>query len=297
MTSKGSINLLNLEAEKLAATGSVNSVKEMLEMRRTNPFRGFIDLRPQFDKPVTMFCNNDTLTELQLFWNKDFEVEPYSLKIWHDLARGSARVCDVGAHVGIYSMVAAQANRKAKVFAFEAVDYIWARLLVNVHANGLANIEGHHFGVSATNDWAKINVRFGTGILSSGSSMELREATAGTTTPKWIQTVTLDSFFENRPINLIKIDVEDHELSVLQGARRVLSEDRPFILCEILPGSKSAEDTLDLLKFLQYEVCSISEDKHQMEPVTSVEDIRSGGPNFFFLPSERRDEMNKRLDP
>jgi FkbM family methyltransferase len=296
MTTKKEIDRLNLEAEKLAATGRFDSTKEVLEMRRANPFRGFIDLRPQFDKPVTMFCNNDVLTALQLFWNKDFEVEPYSLKIWHDLARGSARICDVGAHVGVYSMVAAQANRKAKVFAFEAVDYICARLLVNVYANGLANIEAHNFGVSATNDWAEINVRFGTGILSSGSSIESREATAGTTTPKWIQTVTLDSFFENRPIDLIKIDVEDHELSVLQGARRVLSEDRPFILCEILRDSKSAEDTFDLLKSLQYEVCSISEDEHHMQPVTSVQDIRLGGPNFFFFPDEKREEMKKRLD-
>ena len=53
-----------------------------------------------------------------------------------------------------------------------------------------------------------------------------------------VQTISLDEFFgshefKNRSIDFIKVDIEGHEYIALLGAKRILSEDFPVVLCEI----------------------------------------------------------------
>ena len=52
-----------------------------------------------------------------------------------------------------------------------------------------------------------------------------------------VAAISLDDFFfsdgRGEPPNLIKIDVEGGEFEVLSGARRLLGDFRPSILCEI----------------------------------------------------------------
>ena len=54
--------------------------------------------------------------------------------------------------------------------------------------------------------------------------------------------------FIKMPVACIKIDVEGHELAVIWGARKLLSEHRPFVLCEYNPRTAMAAgwNALDL---------------------------------------------------
>ena len=54
--------------------------------------------------------------------------------------------------------------------------------------------------------------------------------------------------FIKMPVACIKIDVEGHELAVIRGARELLSEHRPIVLCEYNPRTASAAgwNALDL---------------------------------------------------
>ena len=62
----------------------------------------------------------------------------------------------------------------------------------------------------------------------------------------------LDSLIEDgvitKPVACVKIDVEGHELAVIRGARELLSEHRPIVLCEYNPRTASAAgwNALDL---------------------------------------------------
>jgi hypothetical protein len=47
--------------------------------------------------------------------------------------------------------------------------------------------------------------------------------------------VALDDLDVRRPVRLIKMDVEGAEPKVIEGAARLLKEDRPVILCELHP--------------------------------------------------------------
>lgn len=99
-------------------------------------------------------------------------------------------------------------------------------------------------------------------VLSSmpdGGHNTVRTTGEGTAVP----TIDLDTWrkkVEVRFIQAIKIDVEGCELSVIQGARQLIQEERPVIVCEAAvewfpPGTVyETEDLIGLLKSLDYSV-------------------------------------------
>ena len=56
--------------------------------------------------------------------------------LWSHLARRSQWVYDVGAFSGVFALAAIAANDKCRVMAFEPSFVTFARLLVNIQANG-----------------------------------------------------------------------------------------------------------------------------------------------------------------
>ncbi|MFJ9345642.1 FkbM family methyltransferase [Streptomyces sp. NPDC101237] len=208
------------------ATGDIIRVH-----RKKFPYRGFVEIDSPHCPPFVMFCVNDDAVAMDTLWNGTFGYEPGTLATWSRLAARSATIADVGAHVGYFSMIAAHANPKAKVHSFEPVDQIHSRLSVNVRSNGVQNVRLHQAGVSSEPGWADISVRFSGNLLSTGSTLE---GAAPDAQLKRIQLVTLDEVFADTRLDLVKIDVEGHEMSVLGGARQVLKRDRPFLVVEAL---------------------------------------------------------------
>jgi FkbM family methyltransferase len=69
-----------------------------------------------------------------------------------------------------------------------------------------------------------------------------------------VETARFDQFEATHPmkIDLVKIDVEDFEASVLRGMQNTIRRDRPFIVCEILPREHKNQETLRLIEELGY---------------------------------------------
>ena len=83
----------------------------------------------------------------------------------------------------------------------------------------------------------------GTVELVAGDSAKEFRTVAGT----GVQSIALDDLAEReRPPALIKLDVEGAEGRVLKGARRLLAETRPTIICE-LHNEQARADVLALL--------------------------------------------------
>jgi FkbM family methyltransferase len=95
-------------------------------------------------------------------------------------------------------------------------------------------------------------------------------------------------------IGMIKIDVEGAELDVLQGLKDVISKQRPFIICEILPVyDASNTDRLQrqnniavLLKAVRYSIYRIRENA-TLQPLSGFE-VHSNlaDVNYLFVPDE-----------
>lgn len=192
---------------------------------------------------------------------------------------------DVGAHVGYYAMIAALSSPKAKVHAFEPVPPIHARLAVNHRANAIKNLELHQKGVSDHTGFADINIRFPlASLLSTGSSLEGFDKPLASAFTTRIQLVTLDETLGNTPVDLIKIDVEGHEPSVLDGARHLIKRDRPVIILEALATMPLAELT-EHFTGLDYTYRWIAEADRRLVPITEERPEKSR--NLIFMPSEK----------
>ena len=132
-------------------------------------------------------------------------------------------VIDVGAHVGYYTLLAAQrVGPTGKVYTFEPEPDNHALLLKNIELNGYRNVVAtreavsHRVGSSTLYLTGLDNGRhsmYHNGLPERGSVV--------------VETTTLDSFLESQGwprVDLVKIDVEGAEMSVLTGMDRLLRE-------------------------------------------------------------------------
>jgi FkbM family methyltransferase len=125
---------------------------------------------------------------------------------------------DVGAHVGFFSVCAASLG--ARVVAVEPDPSNAARLRRNVELNG--------FDVTVVEAAAWDET--GTVDLVGGASPKERVAVPGERTAS----VSLDDLAERHGLpTVVKVDVEGAESRVLEGAKRVLAEASPVVVCEL----------------------------------------------------------------
>jgi FkbM family methyltransferase len=137
---------------------------------------------------------------------------------------------DVGADVGLYTSILAP--RSALTLAIEPNPNS-ARYLRSLRLAHCQIIDA-----AASNENGETVLRVpqmdGAEYRALGSISDQNDIVAPSVVTYGVRTVTLDSVLANRPapVSFIKIDVEGHELAVLQGATAVI-QDRPTFLIEI----------------------------------------------------------------
>lgn len=241
-------------------------------LSRTAPYFGFVDVQISDCPQFVMFSNNDDFVAKNYFWNGADAYEPMSLKLWLALAKSSAFVFDIGSYTGVYSLAAARQNRKCKIFAFEALDTVYGRLLINKFANGLGNIEVHHLAVSDKEGLAEFNVYAGDSVLSTGSTLVEKHTGRSVFQKKQVRTARLDDLLDelNVPcLDLMKIDAEGAEHLIFKGGQEVIQKNSPDIICEFLKGAQS-EEIESTLSGMGYGYFRIDEQKMSVEPVAGI---------------------------
>jgi FkbM family methyltransferase len=145
-------------------------------------------------------------------------------------------VYDVGANVGIYTLLASvKAGASGSVYAFEPVERNLRYLRRHVVANQVQNCTIVKTAVSNTDGIQRFSV------ATWERSME-RLAADGEVE---VSSLALDTGVyqkgDLRPPKVIKIDVEGAELLVLQGAIRLITEYHPSVFVEVHGGKQHAE--------------------------------------------------------
>lgn len=131
-------------------------------------------------------------------------------------------VIDVGCYTGIYAIAAALAGRA--VMAFEPHPPNVSRILDNVDVNCVrGRVAVLEVALSSFDGLHPMTVKQGindVGVLSDdGNTM--------------VQTMRLDTM-NLRDVGLIKIDVEGHEVEVLDSMRETLRRSKPDLIVEVL---------------------------------------------------------------
>jgi FkbM family methyltransferase len=144
---------------------------------------------------------------------------------------------DAGAHIGFFTMqMAAMVGAGGRVYAFEPFDGNADLLERSIRENTFdSRIDFQRAAVGAVTGTATLT--FPVETLNTGGAYLLRHGTAplpGNRT-KDVPVVALDDLPIRRPVRLIKMDVEGAEPLVMQGAARLLRDDRPVVLSELHP--------------------------------------------------------------
>jgi FkbM family methyltransferase len=205
---------------------------------------------------LRLSSRGDDWVSNQVFWRGWAGYEPETIGAFFSLAERSECTIDVGAHVGLYALLAAHAAPAGRVLAIEPVPATLQRLRRNVALNGLQNVEC--LGVAASDAAGEATMHIPRNSLipcSAGISAESFRSWADKYSAIVVKTETLDRLVEARSfhrVDLLKIDTEGTEACILRGSRRVLQEHRPTIICEVLEGAYSPGALETLLVPLGY---------------------------------------------
>jgi FkbM family methyltransferase len=190
------------------------------------------------------------------FWRRGLETADASLfdAVYENVLPGHV-VWDVGANLGLFAFAAAGlAGEAGRVVAIEPDPFLVALLRRSARRRtaGQARVEVVPAAVSESSGLRQLCIavrgRSSNYIEGAGGSQA-----GGVRERQWIPAVTLDSLLDVFPApNLLKVDVEGHELAVLSGGRRLLAEYRPTVLCEI--GEEAAGSLTSLFKQLGYQL-------------------------------------------
>jgi FkbM family methyltransferase len=146
-----------------------------------------------------------------------------------DLLQAGDTFVDVGANVGVYSLLAGSVAG-TEVWAYEPSTEARARLVENIELNWLSSrTRVRPVAAGATPGASRLTV----GLDCTNHLVEGERAPAGTGATEAVEVVRLDDDLRPRqPVALVKIDVEGHEAQVLDGARTLLAEAHPALVIE-----------------------------------------------------------------
>jgi FkbM family methyltransferase len=201
-------------------------------------------IRPTYDRMLSTVARNRGLERVingtdrfrlsaQSRW---FVAEKYEPAVWGRVMRevsAGDHVAEVGASIGLYALAfAGRVGAAGHVTAFEPDPDSTSALEANIAVNGW---QDRVTVIRAAVGQCSGQVRFAS-ARGQESRIEIRpEVCDGVIA---VPMVTLDDALAGQRIDVIKIDVEGFEQQVLEGARKILTEERQrprAILVEVHP--------------------------------------------------------------
>lgn len=171
--------------------------------------------------------------------------EPWILRIFKNLILKEHYCFDIGANIGIISIIMAQLASKGKVFAFEPFPSSFEYLCHNVKQNNIDNVYTYNLALANFNGVSEIltvdnsyadaqlimekNLTKVTNELKAGTSVYTKQSTS---------VRKFDDWFEENDINkidLLKVDIEGSEILFLEGAEQVINKFKPDLVIEFNP--------------------------------------------------------------
>ena len=145
---------------------------------------------------------------------------------------------DVGAHCGIYSLIIGKKFNSVKIHSFEPIKYTFEKLKKNIVLNeNIQNIKTYNFGLSSSNTNLKMKAYKKNGYVQLGGFEVINKG--DTLQNNYVTKATFkkgDDYFTFKNTTIfLKIDVEGHELHVLNGISELIKNNKTIIQVEIFP--------------------------------------------------------------
>jgi len=231
-------------------------------------------------------------------------VDPNEIRFMRKVLQPGECAVDIGSHKGAYIYWMQKSVQKTgKVFSFEPQLKLFNYLKYIIKIFKYKQVEVFNYALSDSSGIKELHApagRVSTGATLVSNLFDENDAVFE------INSITLDEFFEkeNHKVyapNFIKIDVESHELEVLQGAGIILMEARPVIQFEAeqrVYGDRSITSLFDHFQNFKYkgyfffnnllESMDVFDlEKHQPAKLSFRPNVRNYANNFIFIPEEK----------
>ena len=209
-----------------------------------------------------------------------------SLEIWKRLSRNASVIIDIGAHHGLYALVSRSVNKTATIVAFEPAERVFEVMKENVALNGYA-IMAENLAVSDRSGEAIFYDLPEDQPVAGSLDAEVARLRPDFV-PISVETTSLSEYLGGKGIqtpDLIKIDVERHEPSVIRGMGDFLSQRKPSLVIEIL-NEEVATVVGSLLRGVDYAFYSINDELWHIEPVETLSPRGVVGQNFLICTAD-----------
>ncbi len=201
-----------------------------------------------------------------IFWQGVDGFEPLTwCVIKHYLGTAGVFV-DVGANIGMYSVLARKLRPDIRILSFEPVPSIHAKCLAFHKINNCSVEEIFNAAIGDKQGRARMLLPVEAGATEEETTATLRQDSWQNRSSSMefeVEVTTLDLVFRNFRAGtrvLVKVDVEDFEESVFAGAEAAVAALRPVFVCEILPRPHGNQNTWLMLEKFGYVPFGITKD-------------------------------------
>jgi FkbM family methyltransferase len=145
------------------------------------------------------------------------------------------RLLDVGALHGVFSLVFATRDPAKEALAVDASPIAFAKLLYNIHKNEASNVTAWECALSSEAGFLEMHYDWEHAVAGGATADER---------PLRVESQTGDALCAAHSFapDVMKIDVEGHELRVVEGLRATIAENRPLIFLELHPAMMRANE-------------------------------------------------------
>jgi FkbM family methyltransferase len=193
---------------------------------------------------------NETLNFRIAYWNpitEHFLVSGYlfetsQLRALRSLVPPGAVIVDVGANIGQHTVYFAKIMKARSVIAIEPNPDFVGVLKENVALNGLTNVDFSHLGTAVGERPGRCRVV----VAGNPQDTIIAHDPEGE-----LPVAPLDSLIADA-VDLVKIDVDEQEIAVLNGMTGILSNRRPVLAVEVV--HRNLPEFLALMARFDYRV-------------------------------------------
>jgi FkbM family methyltransferase len=237
---------------------------------------------------VTMICDIRHYIQRTIYLFGAYE--PEDCAFWIERARWSHTIFDVGANVGLYSLLAAAVNPAANVHAFEPTPELVHAFSRNLRQNAFQNVIVNDRAVGRQSGTAYLHPCRGSDGTNEGMNFVSRARSGDALS---VGTVSLDDYCARgriQRIDLLKLDVEGGELDALVGSRDLLARGAiECIMLELVDWAAERSGTtfgssVELLRSFGYDI--YANDRSLLLPVS--DEAAVNGRNVVALRRDRR---------
>jgi FkbM family methyltransferase len=194
--------------------------------------------------------------------------EPDVTAALEKFCRPGFTVLDIGANIGAHALrIAKLVGESGRVYAIEPTDYAYQKLVYNISLNQFRNIIPIQIVLSDRN-LLRQNIHFRSSWPTKGKPIQQDSIADFIKLDDWCKKENLDH------VDLIKLDVDGNEYSVIVGAESLLTCQHPLILMEAWGPNFSdhSQNPFIVLKHFGYRFFHID----KKEEFVNVDDMRAG---------------------